>query len=228
MRHLYLAFLLAFAVVLFGFFPSFAGAMGPLDPLRMIHGGLATAWMAMLVIQAWLIGHGHARWHRWIGRSSLVIAPALVISAFAVVADMLGPKSHFDVPLRLTLAWIDLWSLALFATVYVLAILKRGTMFLHMRFMASTVFVALPPALGRAYGMNIPSIGGLAGALPPTYWTIEAVLVGLVLWDGIRGRWLTPWLLTLAVTLAIHLTMFQAPAWPAYVAFARLIGLPSA
>jgi hypothetical protein len=75
--------------------------------------------------------------------------------------------------------------------------------------------------------MNIPSLHGLAGALPPSYWTIEAVLVGLVLWDGLRGRWLTPWLLTLAVTVAIHLTMFQAPNWPVFVAFARLIGLPA-
>jgi hypothetical protein len=227
MRHLYLAFVLAFAVTLFGFFPSFTGGMGPLDPMRLVHGGLATIWMAMLVVQAWLIGHGHTRWHRWIGRSSLVIAPALVISAFVVVTDMLGPKSHFDVPLRLTLAWIDVWSLALFSALYILAIAKRRTMFLHSRFMASTVFVALPPALGRAYGMNIPDLGGLAGALPPSYWTIEAVLVGLILWDGFRGRWLTPWWVTLVATVAIHLTMFQAPNWPAFIAFAHLIGLPA-
>jgi len=228
MRHLYLAFLLIFAVTLFGFWPSFTGGMGPLDPMRLVHGGLATTWMAMLVVQSWLIGHGHNRWHRWIGRSSLVIAPALVISALVVVADMLGPRSHFGVSLRLTLAWIDVWSLALFGLLYVLAIAFRRTMFLHARFMASTAFVALPPALGRAYGMNIPSLGGLAGALPPSFWTVEAVLVGLILWDGFRGRWASPWWLTLAVMAAIQATMFHAPNWPAFVAFARTMGLPAA
>jgi hypothetical protein len=184
--------------------------------------------MALLVVQSWLIGHDHNRGHRWIGRTSLIVAPALVVSALIVVQDMLGPRSHFDVPLRLTLAWIDLWSLALFSALYVLAIACRRTMALHARFMASTVFVALPPALGRAYGLHIPSLHGLAGALPPSFLTVEAVLVGLMLWDGVKGRWITPWLLTLAVAVAVHMTMFQAPTWPAFVAFARLIGLPAA
>lgn len=226
MRNLYLAFLLAFAVTMFGFWPSFTGGMGPLDPIRLVHGALAAGWMVLLVVQSWLIGHGHNRFHRWIGRASLVIAPALVVSAAVVVHDMLGPKSHFGVPLRLTLAWIDVWSLALFSLLYGLAIAHRRTLFLHARFMASTVFVALPPALGRAYGMNIPSLHGLAGALPPSFWTVEAVLVGLILWDGFKGRWLTPWWLTLGVMAAIHLTMFQAPTWPGVVAAARLVGLP--
>lgn len=227
MRHLYLAFLLAFAVTLFGFWPSFTGGMGPLDPLRIVHGSLATLWMTMLVVQSWLIGHDHNRWHRWVGRSSLIIAPALVITAFMVVADMLGPTSHFDVPLRLTLAWIDVWSLALFAVVYLSAIACRRTMFLHARFMASTAFIALPPALGRAYGMNMPGIGGLPGALPWSFWTVEAVLAGLLLWDLSRGRWGSPWWLTLVVMGGIHATMFQAPDWPWFVAFARMIGLPT-
>lgn len=138
MRNLYLAFLVAFAVTLFGFWPSFTGGMGPLDPIRLAHGALATTWMVLLVVQGWLIGHGHNRFHRWIGRASLVIAPALVVSAAIVVHDMLGPKSHFDVPLRLTLAWIDVWSLALFSLLYGLAIAYRRTLFLHARFMAST------------------------------------------------------------------------------------------
>lgn len=228
MRNLYLAFVLAFVVMLLGFGPSFMGAAGPLDPMREVHGALAVTWMAMLVVQSWLIGHGHNRWHRWIGRASLVIAPALVISALVVVNNALGPTSHFGVPMRLILTWIDLWSLALFSLLYGLAIAYRRTMFLHARFMASTVFVALPPALGRLYGMNIPSLHGLRGALPPSFWTVEAVLIGLILWDGLkRRRWATPWWLTLVVMMAIHLTMFQAPAWPAYVAFARLIGLPA-
>ncbi len=227
MRHLYLAFVLAFAVTLFGFWPSFKGDLGPLDPIRMVHGALAVLWMVMLVVQSWLIGARQFRWHRWIGRASLVVVPALIASALVVVVDMLGPASHFDVSMRLTLAWIDLWSLALFALLFALAIAYRRTRFLHARFMASTVFLALPPALGRAYGMNIPHIGGLPGALPLSFLTVEAVMVGLVLWDGWRGRWATPWWLILVATAAIHLTMFEAPRWPAFVALAHALGLPA-
>ena len=227
MRNLYLAFALAFALMLAGFLPSFTGAFGPLDPMRQVHGALAVTWMAMLVIQSWLIGHGHRRWHRWIGRISLVIAPALVISALVVINNALGPTSHFSVPMRLILTWIDLWSLALFSLLYILAIAYRRKMFLHARFIASTVFVALPPALGRLYGMNIPALHGLRGALGPSFWTVEAVLVGLIVWDGLKGRWATPWWLTLVVMTAIEATMFQAPHWPAFVAVARVLGLPA-
>lgn len=229
MRHLYLAFVLAFAVMTFGFFPSATGALGPLDTMQTIHGVVAVLWMAMLVLQSWLIGHGYNRLHRWIGRSSLVVVPVLLCTAFQMVVNMLGPRSHFDVPLRLTLAWIDLWSLALFALVYVLALAYRRTMFLHARFMASTVFIAIVPALGRAYGMNIPGIGGLSGALPPSFLTVEIVLAALIIWDRLKERrWTSPWWVVLAGLAFVHATMFQAPGWPAFVAIAQALGLPEA
>jgi len=224
MRNLYLAFLAAFAVMLLGFWPSFTGAFGPLDPMREVHGALAVTWMALLVVQSWLIGHGHNRWHRWIGRTSLVIVPALLASAFVVIRDMLGPHSHFSRELRLTLAWLDLWSLPLFGLLFVLALVYRRTMFLHSRFMASTVFVALIPALGRFYGMNLPMLHGLKDALAPSYWTVEAMLAILIVRDGLKGRWLTPWWVTLVVLAVLHLTMFQAAHWPWFLVVARMMG----
>jgi hypothetical protein len=225
MRRLYWAFLLAFAVMLLGFWPSFTGAFGPLDPMREVHGALAVTWMVLLVVQSWLIGHGHNRWHRWIGRTALVIVPALIISAFVVIHDMLGPHSHFSSELRLTLVWIDIWSLPLFGLLFVLALVYRRTMFLHSRFMASTVFIALIPALGRLYGMNIPALDGLRGALNPSFLTVEIVLAGLALRDGLKGRWLTPWWVTLGALAAIQLTMFHAPHWPWFLGVARMMGL---
>lgn len=227
MRRLYWAFLLAFAVMLAGFWPSFAGMMGPLDPMRVVHGALAVTWMAMLVVQSWLIGRGHRRWHRWIGRTALVIVPALIVSAFVVIHDMLGPNSHFSRELRLTLAWIDIWSLPLFGLLFALAIVYRRTLFLHSRFMASTVFIALIPALGRLYGMNIPALHGLKAALDPSFLTVEIVLAGLALRDGLKGRWLTPWWVTLIALVAIELTMFHAPNWPWFLGVARMMGLPA-
>lgn len=224
MRNLYLAFVLAFGVMLLGFWPSFTGAAGPLDGMRVVHGVLATAWMALLVIQSWLIGHGYAKAHRWVGRTALIIVPALIVSAFVVIHDMLGPHSHFSRDLRLTLAWVDIWSLPLFGLLFVLALVYRRTMFLHARFMASTVFIALIPALGRLYGMNIPALHGLRGALYPSFWTVELVLAGLVVRDGLQGRWRTPWWLTLGALVALQLTLFQAPHWPWFLGVARLMG----
>ena len=229
MRHLYLFFLLAFAIVAYGFWPSlYAGAAGPIDPLRAIHGALAATWMLLLILQSWLIGHGHWTWHGRFGRASRYIVFLLVVSSFLVVRDMLGPNSHFGRDLRLTLAWIDLWSLLLFSGLYIAAIVHRRKLALHARLMASTVFVALPPALGRAYGMHIPSLHGLAGALPPTFITVEAGLAALIVWDAAHRRFLFPFPITFAALGLIGLTMFSAPHWPLFVAVARLLGLPPA
>src|SRR4051812_1590971 len=127
MRSLYLWFLLAFAVMLFGFWPTTVGPFGPPDMIRTVHGGFAMVWMALLVVQAWLIGHGHERVHKWLGRTSLVIAPGLVISAFMVLLDSLptGGAAHFSRELLTILVWIDVWSLSLFSLLYVLAIAHR-------------------------------------------------------------------------------------------------------
>lgn len=218
MRHLYLLFLLGFAITLFGFWPTTLGPLGPPDALRIVHGIFATLWMIMLVAQSWLIGRGLCRWHRTIGWSSLVVVPGLVISALLVMRDSLRPDTPFGPDLLLTLVWIDLWSLALFTLLYGLAIHYRRTLFLHARLMASTLFMAIIPALGRAYGMNIAAMGGLRGALDPSFWSVEAVLLLLIAWDGAHGRWRTPWWLTLGALLFIQHAMFAAPHWPAFSA----------
>jgi hypothetical protein len=221
---------LALAVTAIGFWPTTFGPFGPPDLLRDIHGAFAVLWMAMLVVQAWLVERGHRGAHRWIGWSSLVVAPGLAITAFLVVRNSLpsGGLAQFERPLLLTLTWIDLWSLLLFAALYVAAIVHRRRQFLHARFLASTVFIALIPALGRLYGMNVAALHGLDGALHPSFWTCEAVLLFLALRDAKAARWQSPWWLTLVALVAIEWTMFAAPTWAWFVRFCVVLGLPSA
>jgi len=128
MRSLWLWFALAFAVTVFGFWPTTLGQFGPPDTLRIVHGSFAATWMAMLVVQSWLIGRRRYRLHRWIGRASLVVVPGLVLSAFLVVIDSLpaGGAAHFARHLLLILVWIDLWSLLLFTGLYAICSSTAG------------------------------------------------------------------------------------------------------
>ncbi|CAN5540476.1 hypothetical protein BH09PSE4_BH09PSE4_20620 [soil metagenome] len=216
MRHLYLWFVVAFAVTVFGFWPTTVGSFGPPDAIRITHGVFAVGWMLLLIAQSWLIGRRYRTLHRWLGWSSLIMVPGLVITALIVLRDALRLDTPFGVPLLLTVVWVDLWSLTLLVLLYVAALYYRRRVFLHSRLMASTVFVALLPALGRAYGMNIPALGGLGGALHLSFWTVEIVLIGLIARDGRHGRWRTPWWITLIALLAIEWTMFSAPSLPLY------------
>jgi len=227
-KHLFWAFVLALAVTVFGFWPTPVGAFGPPDAIRIVHGLFAVGWMVLLIVQSWLIGHRQNRTHRWIGWTSLILAPGLVISALVVVLTSQGAVSHFPPDLLLILDWIDLWSLFLFSVLYVAGILARRTMSLHSRWLGSTVFVALIPALGRAYGMNIEAIGGLRGSLHPSYWTVEVILIALIVRDalkhgGFKARYLTPYAVTLAGLLAMEWTMFMAPHWQWFADFMGLI-----
>lgn len=219
---------LAFAATALGFWPTTFGPFGPPDALRIVHGMCAAGWMAMLVAQAWLIEHRHRAAHRWIGRASLVVAPGLVLSALLVVINSLatGGVAHFPRGLLLVLTWIDLWSLLLFSGLYVAAIALRRRTWLHGRLMASTVFVALPPALGRLYGMNIPALHGLAGALHPSFLTGEIALAVLIVRDGMAGRWRTPWCVAFVALAAIEATMFAAPGFGPFVTLCEALGLP--
>lgn len=79
MRHIWLWFALAFAVTLFGFWPTTLGRLGPPDTLRMVHGVFAVTWMLMLVVQSWLIGHGHWKAHRWEWFTALAEALGLAV-----------------------------------------------------------------------------------------------------------------------------------------------------
>jgi hypothetical protein len=225
-KHLYWAFMLALAVTVFGFMPTTIGKYGPPDTIRVVHGLFATSWMVLLIVQSWLIGHRHNRLHRLLGWSSVIIAPGTVISALAVLLISQG-QGHFPPDLLLILDWIDLWSLTLFSGLYVAGILNRRTMSLHSRYLGSTIFVVLIPALGRAYGMNIEALGGLRGSLHPSFWTVEIIIVALIVRDalkhgGLKARYLTPYAVTLITLLAIEWTMFMAPHWPWFAAFMGL------
>ena len=226
LRHVYLLFVAALAVTLFGFWPSFYSAPGQLDRWRLLHGAFATLWLLMLIAQAWLIGRSHMRWHRRIGRASLVVVPAVIASALNVMHLMLQAGSGgFPRDLRLTLAWLDINSLIMFAALYALALTYRCTMRLHARFMGCTALVAVIPALGRAYGMHVPALGGLPGALDPSFLTVDAVLIVLLAFDATRRVIAAPYLITLACFIGLEATMWHAPHWDAFVALARAGGL---
>ena len=89
-----LALLLPAAVL--GFAKSYSNGLTfsgqPMTPLIHFHSALMTLWILMLVGQAWLIRTKRYRAHRWLGRSSLLVAPLNLVVSVAVVHDTLNRK----------------------------------------------------------------------------------------------------------------------------------------
>ncbi|WCT73885.1 hypothetical protein PQ455_01235 [Sphingomonas naphthae] len=219
----YLWFLLAFAVILAGFWPSFFSQPAGNDAAHAAHGLFATLWLILLVAQSALIRARRRALHRRIGWASIGLAVLLVATSLNLVRIMLADPAGFPIWLRLTLAYIDLTTITLFVGLYAAAILWRRDRVVHSRLAGSTVLVAMIPALGRFYGMNYP-VGGLPGALDPSFWTVEVILLVAVLldWRGGRLRW--PFPVALAAFVAIHLTYPIGSQSAAFAVLARAMG----
>jgi len=224
---------LATAVMVAGFWPSFFSNPLQNDLLHTVHGALAAGWMLILILQAWLMARGHVAVHHWIGRLSPLWVLALVITAAMIVrygVAASGPTS-LPLPWRPVLTWIDIPSVILFAGFYAAALVCafRRAIDLHYRFMVCTVIVIFSPALARLLARTVPAFHGLMGALHPTFILIELACVALIVHDYVRyRRTYAPFWLALAGQVAIEWTMFQAPRSSVFMNLLRVMGLPAA
>ncbi|ESQ87010.1 hypothetical protein [Asticcacaulis benevestitus] len=221
--------LAALAVMVAGFWPSFFSNPAQNDALHTIHGVLASGWMLILIVQAFLMARGQVTLHHLIGRASMAWAVALFITAVMIMQFGVAATGERSLPLpwRPILTWIDIPSLLMFAGFYIAAIVcafqRRSE--LHYRFMLCTVIVIFSPALGR---LLAPAFHGLIPALHPTFWTIEAVCVALIVYDYLayKRTW-PPYWIALVGQVLIQWTMFSAPKIPAFMNIMRSMGLPS-
>lgn len=187
-----------------GFYPSYFSRFGKTDAVHHFHGLTATAWILMLVAQAWLIQQRQFGTHRLIGRISLVLAPLFIISGLLVTQTMLAASNGFNKAFGARLAFVDLTTLAFFAAAYGLAIAHRRNTPLHARYMASTAVLVLPPALARALAGLMPGIHSFEAAFHGAFLLTELVVIALIVDDARQGKIRGPYLALLALTLVQH------------------------
>src|SRR4029079_18468933 len=107
-----------------------------------LHGAALTLWVVMLVAQAQLIRTGRRSLHRTLGKTSYVLAPAVVAITTSFVhyrvagslqsLERLPPVGPYFLALTLN-------SLLVFAAFYALAIYYRRDAGRHARWLISTV-----------------------------------------------------------------------------------------
>lgn len=183
--------LLIALLILYGFAPSFylRGAIEPRAPLVsmrpdiVVHGLIATAFLAMMALQPLLIAGGkrvlHMRIGNWAFGLGIVMALSLyVVSVFSQrafaapvpgAAEAMGSLSLFTV---LAYVWL-LWA----------AWRTRFDAPAHKRFVIALACLITGPALARMPFMPPPPMG-----VPVINATIVALLLPLWLWDIARSR----------------------------------------
>jgi hypothetical protein len=161
------------------------------------HGIVMMGWVGMLLIQPILILKGKITWHRRLGSFSYVLAPLVVISLYLANRDgyltLLPVMGQAGATSLLALTFPGI---IFFAVLYALAIFYRKNRPLHMRFMCSTAFLLINPALDRGLETYLGLPGFHYGS------TIVIVLVGIItLVDSFRTKRISAFALVFAFVI---------------------------
>jgi len=207
----YLWFALAFLVTVAGFYPSYFSRLGEMSVAHHFHGISATLWMLLLVVQPFLYKTRAMKWHRLLGRISIVLVVLIVIGGLLMVHMMLN-NENYPPGLPYQLSFIDFFVITQFILFYVLAIKNvRNTQY-HARYMACTIFGPLIPAITRLLP-NLGIVDTMQTSLHFSYIIVHVVLLVLIFNDKRRDKIRLPYLLALGLMLVQHLTMVYAANW---------------
>jgi uncharacterized membrane protein YozB (DUF420 family) len=191
------------------YFPKFESTTGPLGPVEFnwimhIHGMIMMSWVMMLLVQPILIRKGKRDLHRRVGRFSYVLAPLVVLSIYLANYDGYHKVlKEMDQTQAVALLSLTFPGLVFFAILYSLAIYYKHKPSLHMRFMCSTAFLFIPPALDRTliYFFQLP--GYDVGSF------IELGIIALVVTlDAVKTKRVSPFLLVFSFEL-LHVTFWN-------------------
>ncbi len=199
-----------------GFARSYWLAMADAPFRQHLHGLTATAWFVLLILQPWLVTHGHGARHRVVGMFALLLAGAVIASGLAAIPYNLVNERLPEIA-RYGLSFGDVILVSGFTTSVVFGVINARSVEDHAHWMIATVFWALPPATFRL-GMTLVLASGIEnpGNVAPLV-LIGAGLVNLpvLLFMTWRERRVHPaYLLAAAgsLTLAVALPV-GAMAW---------------
>lgn len=207
----------ALALISFaGFAPSFflRGIVPPnqplhsITPLIVVHAILASTWMLMFIVQAY-IAKANVFWHRRLGWAVSVIAVLYIPLSFEVVVQQAvrGFNLAGDPPLQFFA--IALGDLLVFAICFILGVRDRKKPLNHKRFMLAASAGMVAPGAARC-GMPSPILAPVFG------FGVPLVTIGaLAVWDRYsQGKITKPTKIAFCIVLAAAVIRLGLSRWP--------------
>ena len=209
--HLYLAF--GLVVVLTGFSKTYFGKLEEFSFPYHLHGISATLWMILLIVQPYLFQKGYLKTHKILGWSTLALVPLIIVGGGIMMRLMIQRQEFYPPNVVYKLAFIDLCTLFGFTVLYILALYFRKNLKLHSRFMVSTIFGPLVPALARLFMFILGIASNFNEGIAYSFISIEIVLL-VIIWRerSIKEIWYTyvPFLVFIVVQ---HVFMYYSEEW---------------
>jgi hypothetical protein len=209
--HLYLT--LGLVVVLLGFSTTYFSRLSDFSLPYHVHGISATLWMILLILQPYLFQKGKLKTHRYLGWTSILLVPLIVICGVIMMRLMIQGQSNYPPKLVYQLAFIDACTLLSFALLYVLAIYFRKKLMLHSRFMVATIFGPLLPALARMFLFTFGIASNFNQALTYSYLAIELVLLFIIWKERSKKEIKLTYVPFLVFIIVQHGLMYYSDDW---------------
>jgi hypothetical protein len=239
-------FLLFILLVFAGFYHTYFSVLfQPVKPVIHIHFVLMAVWIAMLIVQPFLIKYKKPALHRLIGRISYVLVPLLLLTTFILIrkeyydsiADVekgivpgQSPLSHTEI-LKQAAAQqgIALVYFIWFFVFYVLAIKNKKKSSVHARYMLATSLSMLGPTVDRMI-FFVFKMDKLPGSLPielVAFCIADLVLAALLLKDYRENRPAKTLIKALSIYIIGQAIYFSLPGTHIWQMFIELIMKPA-
>lgn len=213
-KNVSLLFVVIFCFVFLGFFKTYFGLFPTFNNVTLIqhiHGLLFTTWFVLLFVQPLLIRYGKYRAHRIIGRFTYVLVPCIVISIHFIAREAYLNAVAAHVPRRDVLAntYFQVYQIFDFFVLYLLAIINKHRTPYHMRYMITTSLAIVGAGLRRFFEHDLGMGGGAAllyGFLVP-----DLFLVGLIVYDKIKGQNSRAYIISLIILAVSHYSIYFLP-----------------
>jgi hypothetical protein len=219
-------FIILIVLVAAGFYTSyFTVFFQPTHPLIHIHFTLMVLWMAMLIVQPFLIKYKKRALHRTLGKLSYGLVPLVLASGFLMIrlsyyrfVDDLEDKvaqglNQFTsvqiVQQAAAFEAIALFWLFIFALFYALAVINRRKSMVHARYMVAAALTLLGPTVDRIILFSF-EWEKLPGSIPieTAAFSIADTVLALLLWDDYKNKRPTKTLWTCLLIYLIGQTLY--------------------
>jgi hypothetical protein len=169
--------------------------------------------MVLLIIQPYLYKKGLLKTHRILGWTSLILVPLIIIGGIIMMRLMIQGQDNYPPNTVYKLAFIDACTLLGFAILYLLALYFRKNLKLHARFMVSTIFGPLVPALTRLFMITLGVASNFNEGLIYSYVLIEIVLL-IIIWNERKQKEIKlTYVPFLVFILVQHALMYYSNDW---------------
>lgn len=208
-----------FIAAIAAFWPVYFIRLGEVPWPIHAHTITSTAWLALLVNQAWWARQDRFKRHRLTGKLAWLLWPTTTIGGFLVLYSMLQGASPLTAEHGKALAAYDLAAVLWFAGAAGLALtVYRKTWQVHARLMISTLPFLIMPVLSRLILFYVPVEAPFEAGISSTIAVAELVTLWLI-WNDRRTGQIYPVYPALLAGLAIgHLGFHFADGWSAWIA----------